>query len=362
MPRVIRGLGALAVLLLGTVGVPLALVVLGGDPMPDRLTWPAVRDALLSPDDGTILLGLVTVIGWAAWAVFAGSVVSELVAVLSRQRIQIRLPGLAGPQRLAAGLLISAIAMTSAPQLVQAQVPPRAAVTAQPVATPAPARGKAAEPAAPGPLAGSEGKLANPGHRHVVRLGDDLWSLAETYYGHGRDWRKIAMANPTVLTGGPDRLVGGMTLIIPDPAHRSTPSDGPTVTVRRGDTLSALAERELGAADRWPELFHANRAQLNDPDDLVVGTQLRLPPATPVRDRRTAPGPTSRRGHTSIGIDRPSRIRRTVRSRPTRPGHRPRRGRAPRPRQPRPQCRRIVRSERRPAPSRTPPWSMPSCR
>ncbi len=68
-----------------------------------------------------------------------------------------------------------------------------------------------------------------------------------------------------------------MTLIIPDPAHPSTSSDEPTVTVRRGDTLSALAERELGAADRWPELFQANRAQLDDPDDLVVGTRLLLP-------------------------------------------------------------------------------------
>ena len=75
----------------------------------------------LTPDDGTILVGLITAVGWVAWAVFAASVISELVALASRPRIQIRLPGLAGPQRLAAGLLISVITMVTAPQLVQAQ-------------------------------------------------------------------------------------------------------------------------------------------------------------------------------------------------------------------------------------------------
>ena len=49
------------------------------------------------------------------------------------------------------------------------------------------------------------------------------------------------------------------------------------VTVRRGDSLSSLAERELGSSARWPELFRVNRAQLDDPDELAVGTRLVLP-------------------------------------------------------------------------------------
>lgn len=304
MPRVTRGLGALIALLLGTVGIPLALLVLGGDPLPDRLTWPSVRDALLTPDDGTMVVGLVTVVGWVAWAVFAISVISELIAVLSCQRIQIRLPGLAGPQRLAAGLLISVMTMASAPQLVQAQSPPAATVTVPPVPTAVPASAQATEPAAPLSPSAGEGEADPRGHRHVVRPGDDLWSLAEIYYGRGRDWRKIALANPTVLTGGPDRLLAGMKLIIPDPVHRSTAVEGPTVTVRRGDTLSALAERELGAAERWPELFAANRAQLSDPDDLVVGTRLRLPPAADAGNR--PPAQTDERLSTDVDRHRPA--------------------------------------------------------
>ena len=34
---------------------------------------------------------------------------------------------------------------------------------------------------------------------HVVEPGDDLWSLAQRYYGDGASWRRIAQANQTVL-------------------------------------------------------------------------------------------------------------------------------------------------------------------
>ena len=52
----------------------------------------------------------------------------------------------------------------------------------------------------------------------------------------------------------------------------------PTVyTVRRGDTLSRIAQRELGSTERWRELFEANRDRLRTPAELEVGTRLRLP-------------------------------------------------------------------------------------
>jgi LysM repeat protein len=277
MARRMRGLGSLTVLLLGTAGAPVALAFLGGSPLPEELTWSAVRQALFTPADGMILVGLITIVGWLAWLVFTLSVISELVAVMSRQRIRIRLPGLDVPQRYAAGLLISVITMISVPHAVQADPHSDRQVAATP---------RAPEPAAliiepieaathsPGPAA-PRAEVDDVRRRHMVAAGDDLWSLAERYYGNGREWRKIAAANPTVLTGGPDRLQVGWRLKIPD-LDAGVAGDR-VITVRRGDTLSSIAKRELGTAARWTDIFHANRAQLGDPDQLAVGMRLLVP-------------------------------------------------------------------------------------
>jgi len=267
---VLRGLGALALLLAGLVGVPLALTVLGGNPLPANLTWESVREALFRPDDGSILLGLVTVLGWAAWLVFALSVLTELVSLVSRQRIRVTLPGLAGPQRLAAGLLVSVAAMTAAPIIPLAPAPLAPTAHAQPVG-PEPER----PPPRDQPVPAAETDRAPARRVHVVQPGDDLWSMAERYYGDGREWRRIAQANPGVLSGGPDRLQVGWRLVVPEDGTKAQSQR--TVTVRRGESLSSIAERELGSADRWREVYRANRAQLNDPDELSVGVVLIIP-------------------------------------------------------------------------------------
>jgi LysM repeat protein len=319
MARLVRGLGSLAVLLLGIAGVPLALAILGGNPLPDELTWGAVRRALLMPADGVILVGLITIIGWLAWLVFALSVISELVALASRQRIRIRLPGLAAPQRFVAGLLISVIAMVSVAPAVQADHPPDRRFAAAPE-TPEPGLSTIERPST-----GSGRKTAampaqpqdDVKHHHVVQAGDDLWSLAERYYGDGRDWRKIATANPAVLTGGPDRLQIGWKLKIPDVDEDVASWSDRVITVRRGDTLSSIAERELGSASRWTDIFPANRAQLSDPDELAVGMQLLLPQpkrsaATPKendqhrRARASAPEPSASPTQPSASPSQPS--------------------------------------------------------
>ena len=254
--RVLRGLGALALLLAGLVGVPVALAALGGNPLPTAITWESLRQALFARDDGSILLGLVTLVGWLAWLVFALSVIGELVVLLSRQRIRVNLPGLAGPQRVAAGLLLSVVAMAAAPVAPVATAPLAPTALAQPV-DPEPERRLPQDRSRPA----AETTHAPDRRVHVVEPGDDLWSLAERYYGEGRDWRRIAQANPDVLTGGPDRLQIGWRLVVPEDATRPKAENHRTVTVRRGETLSSIAERELGSADRWRDVYRANRAQ-----------------------------------------------------------------------------------------------------
>ena len=44
-----------------------------------------------------------------------------------------------------------------------------------------------------------------------------------------------------------------------------------------GDTLSAIAQRELGDAKKYMKIFEANRDQLQDPDKIKPGQVLKIP-------------------------------------------------------------------------------------
>jgi len=48
-------------------------------------------------------------------------------------------------------------------------------------------------------------------------------------------------------------------------------------TVVRGDTLSAIAKKTLGSANRYPEIFQANKPMLTHPDKIYPGQVLRIP-------------------------------------------------------------------------------------
>lgn len=53
-----------------------------------------------------------------------------------------------------------------------------------------------------------------------------------------------------------------------------------TYTVVSGDSLSKIARQFYGSANRWPEIFDANRDQLSNPDLIHPGQVLRIPPDT----------------------------------------------------------------------------------
>ena len=48
-------------------------------------------------------------------------------------------------------------------------------------------------------------------------------------------------------------------------------------TVVRGDTLSAIAQKTMGAASKYPAIFEANKPMLKDPDHIYPGQVLRIP-------------------------------------------------------------------------------------
>lgn len=50
-------------------------------------------------------------------------------------------------------------------------------------------------------------------------------------------------------------------------------------TVERGDTLSAIAKKFYGDANKYPVIFEANKPMLSDPNKIYPGQKLRIPAA-----------------------------------------------------------------------------------
>ncbi len=51
-----------------------------------------------------------------------------------------------------------------------------------------------------------------------------------------------------------------------------------TYTVVPGDSLSKIAKRELGDANKWNAIYEANRDKISNPDLIHPGQVLTLPP------------------------------------------------------------------------------------
>ncbi|WP_336921822.1 LysM peptidoglycan-binding domain-containing protein [Aquipuribacter sp. SD81] len=326
--RVVRGLGALLVLVVLLAGIPYALWQLGQlGPLTGNASPQDALDLLLRPDDGSLLLAALTVLGWLAWASFALAVVVEVPAH-ARGLPSPRVPGL-GLQQRAASLLVGAVvallvgAGAAAPATALTLDDARPAATAaatvdvdgtgssvtstteqRPVgavsAVPDDGERAAAEPDAPAPASALV----------VVQQGDSLWSLAETHLGDGTQWRQIAAANLGApqpdggALGADGQISPGWQLTVPGAGAVTQDADQGAGTARgdlehvveRGDTLSAIAAEHLGDADRWPEVAEATEAtvqpggeRLEDPDLIYPGWTVTVPGA----GEPVAPGPSA---------------------------------------------------------------------
>ena len=49
-------------------------------------------------------------------------------------------------------------------------------------------------------------------------------------------------------------------------------------TVQKGDTLSKIAKDQYGNANKYQQIFEANKPMLKDPDKIYPGQVLRIPP------------------------------------------------------------------------------------
>ncbi|MCW2588311.1 MAG: LysM domain/BON superfamily protein, partial [Mycobacterium sp.] len=334
----LHGLGAIALLALLVLGVPVALIAIGAAPWdadPGRL-----RTMLTSPDDGTLALAVFAVAAWAAWTVIAMSVLVELVS-RARGLSAPRIPGLVLPQRTASQLVtMAAVLFVAAPAAVAAfSASPAHATAALPV--PDTPHLEVAAPVAPVPLetppeltpvAAPKGERAITDY--TVKRGDSLWKIAQQMLGDGARYTDIVALNKELLHGRPDFIVAGTVLKIPLDHSASTAKGGresEEYVVRTGDTLSEIAKQELGDGSQYPQIFEASRAtkqpdgaRLKNPDLIRPGWMLTIPetaaPDQPRDEEATdAPPPAAKPPRT----EQPQTEVPTPQAQPTQPVHEP---------------------------------------
>ncbi len=131
----------------------------------------------------------------------------------------------------------------------------------------------------PQPVAPAEPPAARV---YTVRPGESLSTICQRVYGTASLTPSLAAHNKIT---DPDKLWAGKRLALP-PADVLAPGDGATATptldfrtyqVTHGDSLSTIAQRFMGSADRWQQLYDLNRNAIDNPDAIQVGTVLKVP-------------------------------------------------------------------------------------
>ncbi|MFI1759708.1 LysM peptidoglycan-binding domain-containing protein [Streptomyces sp. NPDC020571] len=331
--RVITGIVSLLVLTGALGGLPLLLA------WASPVIWAATRDDLAHlldrQDTSAAFLALLLVVGWAGWVQFAFCTVRELAAQLRGRTWRVP-PGFSASQRAAAALIGSILVLLPTSSAL--------ASTAQAATTATAARlpGLANEPLASAQVQPDSG-TGSAAPVHTVRAGESLWSIAEEELGDGERWRQIAalneghtmadgqvfQSNSFLQAGWQLQMPAGHTIADGDriqltarTAAHDEASSVQVVTVDEGDSLSKIAEEELGDSDQWPTVFAASRGTpqpdglpaVTDPDVIYPGQQITVPnqqhaqtpPAPGESDRQETTPPPAQTPDSEQTPDRPA--------------------------------------------------------
>ena len=112
---------------------------------------------------------------------------------------------------------------------------------------------------------------------YKVKAGDTLTKIAQKELGDGDRWREIFLLNRARSATPTGSRSARSSSCRSTPSWKRRHVPPQVYVVKRGDTLSGIAAAELGDASRWPEIFALNKAVLTKPDLIVPGTVLVLP-------------------------------------------------------------------------------------
>ncbi len=133
-------------------------------------------------------------------------------------------------------------------------------------------------------LVEEEGKLVPEAlpKTYQVKTGDDLWQIAEDFYGSGYNWVSIAqennLSNPNMIYPDQKLIIPRAAVIKPEAAEMTV--FGPVIesgqyVVEKGDHLWGIAVRAYSDGYQWTTIAQAN--EIANPDVINPGDVLTLP-------------------------------------------------------------------------------------
>lgn len=127
-------------------------------------------------------------------------------------------------------------------------------------------------------LVGQEAQAAESLKEHVAKVGlgnpnievsvegDKVIARGEVASQEEKEKILLALGNVAGVSEVDDQI----SVTTPAPEARF-------VTVKKGDTLSAIAKAEYGNANAYMKIFEANKPMLSHPDKIYPGQVLRIP-------------------------------------------------------------------------------------
>ena len=291
MKKFLLGVAALLAIAVILVGVPIALIVAAGNPLPTAAQ--AHNIVTLVPDYGDVVLltKVLPCLGWLAWLLFAIPVLMEIGAGVAGRKTSKRIWLLKGQQQAAAALVATVLVMFAGAGLThgpaQSAAPaPHAATVSIEVAEPVPATVPPAEPTIePATITASSASVSSTETvTHMVIPGDNLWDISEKYYGVGtRDMDIFRASTGIVQPGGqrlsnPNLILPGWRLIVPDvPTPPTVAAPAPAV----GPASGPHAKSPINEGSKSPNDADAGPAPWSTAEAAPSATSTASPTSTP---------------------------------------------------------------------------------
>ncbi len=205
--RVTQGLLSGSALVVLMVGIPVALVVIGGSPIPPGLVHAvradmSIHQMLRRQATGNWMVDVTLVLAWCAWLWLLICVVVELASWMSG-RARLQLPGSKTMQAVAACLVGTTLTLTPVVRMTGVAA---AATASRPVSVGLPV--PAGPPVPVGSTTEVQSSASDPHFEqaasdssvtsmttYVVRSRDTLWSIATSELGSPLRWPEIARVN-----------------------------------------------------------------------------------------------------------------------------------------------------------------------